>query len=321
MIRNNYIKLILAVIIINIASNISAQTITNNLSRRDYIRKYNEIAIREMQKSGIPASITLAQGILESGSGNSTLAKRANNHFGIKCHQGWDGEYILFDDDEKNECFRSYETIEESFLDHTDFLRNRQRYGFLFGYDKTDYKAWAKGLKEAGYATNPDYAKMLVNIIEENQLFLFDRGQTEIALSYQEDIVDEIIVSRSNIINAFGRQILTRNRTNYIIAGASDNFIKLTDQLDLFSWQLKKYNELTDPNNIKDGEIIYIEPKKLRADKRFYYHLVQENETMYSISQEYGIKLSRLYWLNRMARGSQPATNSKLNLRKRVKKQ
>ncbi len=303
-----------------IAYNLSGQSITNNLSRRDYIRQYNDVAIREMQKSGIPASITLAQGILESGSGNSTLAIKAKNHFGIKCHEGWDGKTVLFDDDKRNECFRSYETIEESFLDHTEFLSNRQRYAFLFGYDRTDYKAWAKGLKEAGYATNPDYDKMLIRIIEENQLFLFDRGQTEMALTVQSEIVDEIIVSRSNIINAFGRQVFSRNKINYIVAGKSDNFEKLTDQLDLLSWQLEKYNELSVPNKLEEGEIIYIGPKKLKADKRFVYHPVQEDETMYSISQEYGIKLNRLYWLNRMPNGTQAGVNTKLNLRKRINK-
>ena len=321
MIRSKYIKLLLVFVFVATTNKISGQSVTNNLSRRDYIREYSTMAISEMQKSGIPASITLAQGILESGSGKSSLAMKANNHFGIKCHEGWDGEYVLFDDDRKNECFRSYETIEESFLDHTDFLVNRQRYAFLFAYNRTDYKAWAKGLRTAGYATNPEYDKMLIRIIEENQLFLFDRGQTELALAVQEDIVDEIIVSRTNIINAFGRQILSRNRVNYIVAGKSDNFEKLTDQLDLFSWQLKKYNELSDPKNIEEGEIIYIESKKLKADKRFEYHLVQENETMYSISQEYGIRLNRLYWLNRMSKDNKPGVNAKLNLRKRIKKQ
>ncbi|MFC2121738.1 glucosaminidase domain-containing protein, partial [Bacteroidota bacterium] len=285
----------------------------------DYIRKYSPLAVREMEKSGIPASITLAQGILESGSGNSTLARRSNNHFGIKCHSTWEGESFNFDDDRENECFRSYKTVEESFRDHTTFLTSSSRYAQLFGYGRDDYKSWAKGLKRAGYATNPDYHNLLIRIIEENKLFLFDSGNTDSGIIAQDEL-GEIIVSKSNIINAFGREIHNKNRIDYVIARKSDNFRILTDELDLLSWQLGKYNELSNPDKLIEGEIIYIQPKRKHAEKRFGYHIVQENETMYFISQKYGIKLKRLFWINRMPFGSQPGINDKLYLRKRIKK-
>lgn len=140
----------------------------------NYINKYKSLAISEMNEFGIPASITLAQGILESGNGESRLAVEANNHFGIKCHTNWDGETIFADDDEKNECFRKYSTVEESFRDHSLFLSTRDRYQFLFNYKKTNYRKWARGLKEAGYATNPKYASSLIKIIKNNNLSKYD---------------------------------------------------------------------------------------------------------------------------------------------------
>ena len=139
-----------------------------------YIKKYKGVAIREMKKHGIPASITLAQGILESGSGKSYLAKEANNHFGIKCHEDWKGKRIYHDDDEKNECFRSYKDPDESFRDHSEFLTTRSRYAFLFEESPTDYKAWAKGLKKAGYATNRKYPQLLIDLIEKYELHKYD---------------------------------------------------------------------------------------------------------------------------------------------------
>ncbi|MGD2034569.1 MAG: glucosaminidase domain-containing protein, partial [Bacteroidales bacterium] len=144
------------------------------MTRSEYIETYKELAMREMETHGIPASITLAQGILESGDGNSTLARRANNHFGIKCHD-WKGKSIKHDDDARNECFRKYKSAEESYEDHSEFLSTRGRYSFLFEYEQDDYKAWAKGLKKAGYATSPTYSKALIKVIEENQLFTYDQ--------------------------------------------------------------------------------------------------------------------------------------------------
>ncbi len=159
--------------------------------RKEFIRKYKHIAIREMERTGIPASITLAQGILESGCGESELAVNANNHFGIKCHETWNGDTYTMDDDTRDECFRKYKNIEQSWIDHSDFLTSRPRYAGLFSIPTTDYKAWAKGLKAAGYATNPQYANMLIKIIEEEELYKFDRsikktGYTAVTITAEE---------------------------------------------------------------------------------------------------------------------------------------
>ncbi|MCD6332446.1 MAG: glucosaminidase domain-containing protein, partial [Bacteroidales bacterium] len=147
--------------------------------RESYIRKYAELAVKEMHFSGIPASITLAQGLLESTAGTSELARTANNHFGIKCQMEWQGPRYYYDDDEKNDCFRAYKTVEESYRDHSLFLMHRQRYSDLFRLDPTDYKSWAHGLKKAGYATNPRYAHLLIHLIDENKLYQFDRWMPE----------------------------------------------------------------------------------------------------------------------------------------------
>jgi len=149
---------------------------SQNMSRSEYIERYKREAISQMKKYNIPASITLAQAILESADGNSELAKNSNNHFGIKCHSSWEGEKVYHDDDEEGECFRAYDNIEQSFEDHSKFLL-KERYADLFKLNIEDYKSWARGLKKAGYATNPDYAKHLIRIIEDNDLSQIDKGQ------------------------------------------------------------------------------------------------------------------------------------------------
>ena len=160
----------LITLFIGLIPEVQAQKMTTEA----YIQKYKYIAIKEMFDYKIPASITLAQGILESGSGNSRLAREANNHFGIKCHNDWMGAKIYKDDDKKNECFRVYTSAEQSFRDHSLFLTTKNRYAFLFDYKTTNYKSWAKGLKKAGYATNPKYPKLLIGIIEDHNLNQYD---------------------------------------------------------------------------------------------------------------------------------------------------
>lgn len=167
---------------------ISGNTLINKYSAEDYIERFKTIAIKEMNSAGIPASITLAQGLLESGNGNSSLARDANNHFGIKCNAEWKGKTILKDDDQKDDCFRVYNSPEESFRDHSEFLK-RKRYAALFELDKNDYKRWASGLKEAGYATNPRYAELLVNLIDRYDLSKYDRKEGQIEKIKREDKV------------------------------------------------------------------------------------------------------------------------------------
>ena len=155
---------------------IYALTVSAQNKTEQYIEQYSQIAVDEMNRYNIPASITLAQGILESGNGESRLATQGNNHFGIKCHGNWNGKTIIADDDEKGECFRKYNKVAESYRDHSLFLTERGRYSFLFDYNKTDYKKWAKGLKKAGYATNPKYPTLLIDLIEKYDLSRFDKG-------------------------------------------------------------------------------------------------------------------------------------------------
>lgn len=174
----------------------SFQLSAQNMTRNEYIDKYKDEAIYQMKKYKIPASITLAQGILESGDGNSELAKKSNNHFGIKCHSDWEGERVYHDDDKKNECFRKYNKVRDSYDDHSEFLL-RPRYASLFEYALTDYKSWAKGLKKAGYATNPYYAKHLIKIIEENELHKLD---DEVEIESDKFIFSGFSVGWTNLI-------------------------------------------------------------------------------------------------------------------------
>jgi len=290
----------------------------------EYINTWKDFAISEMNRSGIPASIKLAQGLLESSNGNSRLAVAANNHFGIKCH-GWEGEEIYHDDDKKGECFRKYKNARESFVDHTDFLMTRSRYAFLFDYKSTDYKNWAKGLQKAGYATDPKYPQKLIDLIERYKLNQYDTG--------------EKTASQRNVPAATGKSPTTpsawddfasfhvekypvkeNNRTSYITAKEGDTFTSLSNELDLMPWQLPKYNEAKATDELREGQIIYMQPKRRKAEIGKEKHTVRNGETMYGISQNYAIKLSQLYKLNRMEEGTQPKTGDVLNLRKKKKK-
>jgi LysM repeat protein len=292
----------------------------NKLTRREYIDHYNDLAIKEMKRTGIPASITLAQGILESNNGNSTLAINANNHFGIKCHKDWNGKTYTHDDDRPNECFRKYRTPYDSYMDHSEFLTRHQRYAFLFEYETTDYKNWAKGLKKAGYATHPKYDKLLIQIIEDNELYKFDdKKYKPVKLLAEKEQKYLPIDIDDYAINPFGNDIQTYNRIDFVVAKTGDTFESLAEKYEMMPWQIKKYNELDNGRRIKPGMRIYLQPKRRKADIIYKQHIVQEGEDMYSISQEYGIKLKYLYRKNNMEPGSQPEIGQELSLRKKVK--
>jgi len=285
------------------------------MTRQDYIEKYKDIAISEMERTGIPASITLAQGILESGDGNSKLARKANNHFGIKCHD-WDGRSMKHDDDRRNECFRKYKTAEQSYRDHSDFLTEKNRYATLFDLDIYDYKAWAIGLKKAGYATSPTYAEALIRIIEQNQLDLYDRyGNMDTYYAMREAESD----TSGNRSVSSGRRIYTANRINYVIAREGDTFESLAEELDKLAWELPKYNEAPENSVLESGQVVYIQPKRNKAEAGKKFHVVAEGENMYLISQRYGIKLKKLYEKNRMDPGTEPEPGKTLALRKKIK--
>jgi LysM repeat protein len=289
---------------------------------QEYIDKWKNEAIYQMQVQKIPASITLAQGILESGSGNSMLAVKGNNHFGIKCHNSWEGEKLFKDDDKKDECFRKYKTAAESFNDHANFLQ-KKRYAPLFELKITDYKGWAKGLKKAGYATNPKYPSLLISLIERYALDKFDIPGNLIVkqeeVSNKEPIADVVKNEEQELIVIGGGHALktTENNVNYIVVKTDDSFTKIANEFDMMLWQLYMYNDFDKNHILKKGERVYIKPKRCKGKENF--HVVKAGETMHSISQLHAIKLKKFYKKNLIDIGSQPKVGEKLNLRKKKK--
>lgn len=289
------------------------------MSRPEYIEKFKDIAIKKMIEHGIPASITLAQGLLESDNGNSALAMYANNHFGIKCHKDWTGDTYVQDDDKKNECFRKYKSAEQSFSDHSEFLKTRGRYAFLFELRKTDYKGWAEGLQEAGYATNRSYAQLLIKIIEDNKLYQYDRVQETSVEKKQKKKPETPVIQPLPVPAPAARKIYLNNNIKYVVAQDGDTYYKIARQLDMRLWQLHNYNETGKQTCMQAGDIIYLQPKR-RQSRKEETHTARWGETMYSISQLYGIKLKHLYRLNNMADGHEPAAGQVIVLKKKKKK-
>ena len=271
--------------------------------QEEYIKKYKDVAIREMKLYGIPASITLAQGILESGSGESYLATNANNHFGIKCHTGWEGKRVYHDDDKKNECFRAYKDPDESFRDHSLFLKNRSRYAPLFEESPTDYKAWAKGLKKAGYATNPKYPQLLIDLIERHQLHQYDLDGYHAAPHGEEKAIAVALINVST------------NGIKYIEVGPNESLETIALKTEVKMKKLLKYNDLSWDAKVTEGQRLYTQPKRKKAAREFRYHKVEAGEDMHSISQKFGIRLEYLYERNNMKVGEQPKVGTTLYLR------
>jgi LysM repeat protein len=299
-------------------------------SVQEYINSYKDLAVTEMKRTGIPASITLAQGIIESDCGHSALAREANNHFGIKCHDDWTGPTIKHNDNSRNECFRKYRRPEESFYDHSDFLKSVSRYSFLFSFNSTDYKAWAHGLKKAGYATNPDYANMLIRTVEENSLWYYDRGYNASILPPQSnDTLKEPLRFHSAdsskkairypggnaAVLAHPPRVMENNRIQYIVVKDGDTREKLENDFQLLKWELSKYNELKNDFQLIPGQILYLQPKRDKAEPGKEFYNIAEGDTMYLISQRYGIKLKKLYDMNRMIEGTEPEVGKKIWLR------
>jgi len=302
------------------------------LTKSDYIDQWKDEAIFQMIEHKIPASITLAQGMLESGFGNSTLATKANNHFGIKCH-GWKGKKVYHDDDKRQECFRKYKNASDSYEDHSKFLK-QPRYKFLYEYKITDYKAWAKGLKKAGYATDPKYPKRLIKLIEENNLSQYDKTGLKMMKKgvrpnrssnnkpkgnrpNKEDVNKEENLPIVNVGNS--RKIThSKNKINYIHAKKGDTFESIALDLDLMPWQIWKYNDMDKKENIKEGQIIYIQPKRNTGSKK--WHTLKAGETLWEVSQMYGIKLKKIYKKNGFNAGTTPAAGTKISLKKKIVK-
>lgn len=260
------------------------QAQTRNKQYESYIKQYRDLAVKEMKKYRIPASITLAQGLLESGAGQSTLARKSNNHFGIKCGSDWRGKTVSHDDDARGECFRAYKHPKQSYEDHSKFLANRPRYASLFKLDITDYKGWARGLKKAGYATNSRYAEQLIGIIELYDLHKYDKKG---GLKWMKE-------------NPNPHQTYIANGLVYIVVRAGDSWKSISKELDISQKKLRKYNDLYKGYALQVGDILYLEKKNRKTDKEHIVHVLRAGESMYSISQKYGIRLKNLYKLNKM---------------------
>jgi hypothetical protein len=286
------------------------------MTRGEYILQYKALSIRQMNVTGIPASIIMAQACLESDNGNSRLAVKANNHFGIKCHTSWDGEKIYHDDDKKQECFRKYDTPEGSFFDHSDFLRNRDRYAALFSLPSTDYKGWAHGLKKAGYATNPVYAELLIKIIEDNKLYELDtEPANEPLLARLELEQKQNIIEIDSYIFEVHRKERLRNKVKYVLARDKESYKDIAMELGVKPKKLEQYNDVKD-HVLHYGEMVYIEKKKRRTAKDQPAHIAERNETMHSISQRYAVRLDKLYEYNGMRVGQEPRVGDEIFLRK-----
>lgn len=262
---------------------------------QQYINQYKDIAIEQMLRWKIPASITLAQGVLESGAGQSELARKGNNHFGIKCH-GWTGRKVYHDDDEKNDCFRAYPSAYDSFEDHSRFLANGQRYRSLFSLKLTDYKGWARGLKSAGYATNPRYADQLIDLIQLYKLYQYDTAK-----SYDKFMAEH---TRDHTIN--GQQlhpIKIYNKNYYLVARKGDTFRSIGKEIDISYRKIAKYNERDKNDQLTEGEIVWLKKKQTKAPAEYkgHLHYVRRGESMYSIAQKYGIRLKSLYKMNKLS--------------------
>ncbi len=260
-------------------------------SNIDYVEDYKYIAVSEMHRVGIPASITLAQGILESSFGKSRLAIEGNNHFGIKCHLNWVGKVMFYDDDEKDECFRVYENAKSSYHDHSEFLTSRDRYAFLFELNKKNYKGWAKGLKKAGYATAKDYSDRLIDLIERYELDQYDTWKQN-KLPKKDRIVstEEIVKAEPTVVRSpKSFEVFShRNNIKYVTAKEGERAMELASRIHIWEWEVLRYNEIESDYVFEAGEKVFIQPKRKKAKAKTY--IVKEGDSLFSISQKFGIK-------------------------------
>lgn len=284
-----------------------AQAQNRNRRYVEYIERYSNVAVEQMREHKIPASITLAQGLLESGAGQSELARKSNNHFGIKCAD-WNGKSVRHNDDARDECFRAYDNPGDSYEDHSLFLTSRPRYAFLFHLDITDYRAWARGLKNAGYATDPSYANRLIQIIEDYELYKYDQKQkskrSESKASHKAQVV---------VINV--HQVYLANNLLYVLARRGDTFESIADEFETSARKLIKYNELQKDYTLVEGDIVYLHAKNKKAVGKYNVHIVGGDDSMHSISQRYGIKLKYLYRMNNKDGDYVPEVGDRLRLR------
>lgn len=301
-------------------------------AQQNYIDKYAPMAVAEMYRSGVPASITLAQGMLESRNGLSALATEGKNHFGIKCHD-WKGKTMKVDDEKKGECFRVYDKVEDSFADHSDFLRYRDRYKPLFDNDVTDYKAWAVGLKKAGYATDPQYATKLIKIIEDYGLNRYDKmkpsevgksvsKKSEAVIPASPTILEEdhrvVAKDMEEFRFSLSRPVYTRNGVPFIYTVEGDTYSAIADANNLFVEELLKFNDIVVISKPLPGTVVYLRPKKNHTEKGLNKYIVEEDgELLRDICQRYAVKEKSIMKLNKFAAGHKLKGGDTVLLRKR----
>lgn len=338
-------KFITTLVVVAITTASIAQN--ENSRAAAYINEFKELAIAEMVRTGVPASIKLAQGILETGGGQSDLAAKANNHFGIKCKSEWAGETMLHDDDAKGECFRKYPSAEASFQDHSEFLKSRPHYAFLFKLDPTDYEGWAKGLKKAGYATNAAYASKLMKIIVENNLqeltlVALERQQrngnelfatstqknTNTAATFvdnDEQFIEPItshttLASHNYVIAPVYKnsphvpgKIFAINETRVLYAEAGSSLFALANNHNISYKKLLDFNDLSELDILTNGQLIFLQKKPKKGSKDV--HVVEEGEKLYDICQKEGIQMLSVLEYNRLEKGMEPAKGERLYLK------
>ena len=274
------------------------------MSQQEYVQKYKDIAIEEMKRMGVPAAITLAQGLLETENGNSDLLKESNNHFGIKCKSTWTAEVVYHDDDARGECFRKYKTAEDSYRDHSNFLRGNTRYAFLFKLDPSDYKAWAYGLRRAGYATNPRYPQILIKYIENNNLEQYtDEALNDVphfdAAQYVDDKENDSSQDVVKLDPVPGQAInLTINGSKALLVSKGTSLLAVATEHNINLEKLLTINDLTSDGLLQKDQYIFLEKKQKEGQQDFC--VAKANETLYDISQKYGVILENLYTYNNL---------------------
>ena len=272
----------------------------------EYILQYRLLAMDHQDRFKIPASIVLAQGVFESGAGRSRLTMESNNHFGIKCYNGWNGPRVYHDDDIKNDCFRKYDRAEDSYEDHSLFLSRKPRYAPLFNLEITDYRGWAIGLQQLGYATDPSYANKLIKVIEDYELYIYDVRST----GRREVIVEEVKPTPKLPIH----EVFISQGLLYVVARAGDTFVSIASELDFKPQDLLKYNESPENFPLSTGDIVYLQ-KKNKAVKGSDFHVIKSGDSMHSIAQHYGIRMNYLYKLNKLDGEYIPADGDTLKLK------
>ena len=297
--KKTYLLLLAALLAFTVCHPIKAQEQKGYAALNDserYLLTYSAIAVEQMEKYGIPASITLAQGLLESGAGKSKLATEANNHFGIKADSRWNGETYSHLDNGNWHKFRVYKNAEKSYEDHSLFLVGNSRYDALFKLKRTDYKGWAKGLKNAYYAEDRQYDVKLIGIIERYGLYKYDNYTVADARKEIKEMVPQS--DRDAVVANVGKEILKANGLPYVIAEYGDNFKSLSKELGITKRKIRKYNDLHKEYTFSDGDIVYLKKKNNKAVKGYNFHTTKQGESLYRISQIYGIKLKAIYKLN-----------------------